>query len=142
MCCLARLVLQQAGDPPFAWSDSMRPLTTDPRFQPQFQPLASPSLPPADVVDFRGYFKVETFGHGAVIYRPGLPADKGYLLRTGRVRLLRQGKGKSPAVRSIPKPGDPFGEGLPPGGSPMAELAGSSRKCGVWCIEGLGLACT
>ena len=54
----------------------MRPLTTDPRFQPQFQPLASPSLPPADVVDFRGYFKVETFGHGAVIYRPGLPADK------------------------------------------------------------------
>jgi len=35
----------------------MRPLTTDPRFQPQFQPLASPSLPPADVVDFRGYFK-------------------------------------------------------------------------------------
>src|SRR5436189_222381 len=68
----------------------MRPLTTDPRFQPQFQPLASPSLPPADVVDFRGYFKVETFGHGAVIYRPGLPADKVYLLRSGRVRLLRQ----------------------------------------------------
>ena len=68
----------------------MRPLTTDPRYQPQFQPLASPSLPPADVVDFRGYFKVETFGHGAVIYRPGLPADKVYLLRSGRVRLLRQ----------------------------------------------------
>src|SRR5229473_3599681 len=60
----------------------MRP-QTDSRYQPQqqFQPLASPSLPPADVVDFRGYFKVETFGHGAVIYRPGMPADKVYLLR-------------------------------------------------------------
>ncbi len=65
----------------------MRP-QTDPRYQQQFQPLASPSLPPADVVDFRGYFKVETFGHGAVIYRPGMPADKVYLLRSGRVRLL------------------------------------------------------
>src|SRR2546428_451048 len=114
MCCLARLVLQQAGDTPFAWSNSMRPLTTDPRFQPQFQPLASPSLPPADVVDFRGYFKVETFGHGAVIYRPGLPADKVYLLRSGRVRLLRQGKGKSRSVLSILKPGDLFGERIRP----------------------------
>src|SRR2546429_9682689 len=95
----------------------MRPLTTDPRFQPQFQPLASPSLPPADVVDFRGYFKVETFGHGAVIYRPGLPADKVYLLRTGRVRLLRQGKGESPAGLSIPPPGDPLCAGRPPDGA-------------------------
>jgi len=114
----------------------MRPLTTDPRFQPQFQPLASPSLPPADVVDFRGYFKVETFGHGAVIYRPGLPADKVYLLRTGRVRLLRQGKGKSRSVLSILKPGDLFGEVLRPEGSLMEELAVSSGKCEVWSIEG------
>src|SRR6267378_3124635 len=114
----------------------MRPLTTDPRFQPQFQPLASPSLPPADVVDFRGYFKVETFGHGAVIYRPGLPADKVYLLRSGRVRLLRQGKGKSRSVLSILKPGDLFGEVLRPEGSLMEELAVSSGKCEVWSIEG------
>ena len=114
----------------------MRPLTTDPRFQPQFQPLASPSLPPADVVDFRGYFKVETFGHGAVIYRPGLPADKVYLLRSGRVRLLRQGKGKSRSVLAILKPGDLFGEVLRPEGSLMEELAVSSGKCEVWSIEG------
>src|SRR3989454_9995356 len=110
----------------------MRPLTTDPRFQPQFQPLASPSLPPADVVDFRGYFKVETFGHGAVIYRPGLPADKGYLLRTGRVRLLRQGKGKSRSGLSILKPGDLFGEGLRPDGPLMEGLAVSSGQGEGW----------
>jgi len=111
----------------------MRPLTTDPRFQPQFQPLASPSLPPADVVDFRGYFKVETFGHGAVIYRPGLPADKVYLLRSGRVRLLRQGKGKSRSVLSILKPGDLFGEVLRPEGSLMESCQSppASARCGA-----------
>src|SRR3989440_3692838 len=114
----------------------MRPLTTDPRYQPQFQPLASPSLPPADVVDFRGYFKVETFGHGAVIYRPGMPADKVFLLRGGRVRLLRQGKGKSRSVMSILKPGDLFGEVLRPEGSVMEEVSVASGKCEVWSIEG------
>ncbi len=113
----------------------MRP-QTDPRYQQQFQPLASPSLPPADVVDFRGYFKVETFGHGAVIYRPGMPADKVYLLRSGRVRLLRQGKGKSRSVLSILKPGDLFGEVLRSEGAMMEDLAVSSGKCEVWSIEG------
>ena len=113
----------------------MRP-QTDPRYQPQFQPLASPSLPPADVVDFRGYFKVETFAHSAVIYRPGDTADKVYLLRSGRVRLIRQGKGKSRSVLSILKPGDLFGEVLRPEGALIEELAVSSGKSEVWSIEG------
>ena len=103
----------------------------------QFQtPLASPSLPAADVVDFRGYFKVETFAHSSVIYRPGMPADKVFLLRSGRVRLLRQGKGKGRSVLAILKPGDLFGEVLRPEGSMMEELAISSGKCEVWSIEG------
>jgi len=113
----------------------MRPLTTDPRFQPQFQPLASPSLPPADVVDFRGYFKVETFGHGAVIYRPGLPADKVYLLRLGRVRLS-PGQGQEPVGPLDPQAWRPLREVLRPEGSLMEELAVSSGKCEVWSIEG------
>src|SRR5205823_5633220 len=103
----------------------------------QFQtPLASPSLPAADVVDFRGYFKVETFTHASIIYRPGVPADKVFLLRSGRVRLLRQGKGKGRSVLAILKPGDLFGEVLRPEGSLMEELAISSGKCEVWSIEG------
>src|ERR1700687_3873520 len=113
----------------------MRP-QTDPRYQQQFQPLASPSLPPADVVDFRGYFKVETFGHSAVIYRPGMPADKVFLLRTGRVRLLKQGKGKSRSVLSILKPGDLFGGVLRPDGAVMDDLALSSGRCEGRSIEG------
>ena len=102
----------------------------------QYQPLAAPSLPTADVVDFRGTFKVETFANGAVIYRPGMPADKVFLLRGGRVRLLRQGKGKSRSVMSILKPGDLFGEVLRPEGSVMEELSIASGKCEVWSIEG------
>ena len=69
----------------------MRAQPFENRYQPTpYQPLAAPSLPTADVVDFRGYFKVETFANGAVIYRPGMPADKVFLLRGGRVRQLRQ----------------------------------------------------
>ncbi len=100
------------------------------------QPLVSPSLPAADVVDFRGYFKVETFAHASVIYRPGMPADKVFLLRSGRVRLLRQGKGKGRSVLAILKPGDLFGEVLRPEGSVMEELSIASGKCEVWSIEG------
>src|SRR3989442_11853941 len=107
----------------------------DTRYQFQ-QPLASPSLPAADVVDFRGYFKVETFAHASVIYRPGMPADKVFLLRSGRVRLLRQGKGKGRSVLAILKPGDLFGEVLRPEGSVMEELAIASGKCEGWSIEG------
>jgi CRP-like cAMP-binding protein len=113
-----------------------QPFEQNHRFGPQYQPLAAPSLPTADVVDFRGYFKVETFANGAVIYRPGMPADKVFLLRGGRVRLLRQGRGKSKSVMSILKPGDLFGEVLRPDGSLMEELAVASGKCEVWSIEG------
>src|SRR2546421_10833680 len=112
-----------------------RQQSVDTRFQ--FQtPLASPSLPAADVVDFRGYFKVETFAHASVIYRPGMPADKVFLLRSGRVRLLRQRKGKGRSVLAILKPGDLFGEVLRPDGSVMDELAIASGRCEVWSIEG------
>ena len=115
----------------------MRAQPFENRYQPQhYQPLVAPSLPTADVVDFRGYFKVETFANGAVIYRPGMPADKVFLLRSGRVRLLRQGRGKSKSVMSILKPGDLFGEVLRPEGALMEELSIASGKCEVWSIEG------
>src|SRR2546427_332752 len=61
----------------------MRPLTTAPRFQPQFQPLASPSLPPADVADFRSYFRA------LLEARPALAVDVIRALNE-RVRQLRQ----------------------------------------------------
>src|SRR6478752_3062807 len=96
---------------------------------------STPNLPAADVVDLRGYFRVETFGPGAVIQKAGVQADKVYLVQSGRVRLLRQGKGRRKALLAVLKPGDLFGDVLR-AGSPMDEQAESSGKSEVWSIEG------
>ncbi len=53
---------------------------------------------PPEVLDFKGYFKVESFPHNAVIYRPGDMSDRVYLLKSGRVRLMRVGKSGARSV--------------------------------------------
>ena len=53
-------------------------------------------------IDFKGYFKVETFPHNSVIYRPGDTRDRVYLLKTGRVRLMRVGRNSQPLGRVHP----------------------------------------
>src|SRR4051794_36552624 len=60
----------------------------------------------SDVVDFRGYFKVETYPHNGVIYRPGDSGGKVYLLKRGRVRLIRTGRNAARSVLAILKAGD------------------------------------
>jgi CRP/FNR family transcriptional regulator, cyclic AMP receptor protein len=93
--------------------------------------------PPApDPSDFRGYFKVETYPHNSVIYRPGDPADKVFLLKGGRVRLIRVGKGTSRAVIGILRTGDLFGEMLRPDGALSDELAVAAGEAEVWSIDG------
>ena len=96
---------------------------------------STPHLPAADVVDLRGYFRVETFTSGAVIQKAGAHADKVYLVRSGRVRLMRQGKSKRKALLAILKPGDLFGDVLRSGGS-VDEQAESAGQSEVWSIEG------
>ncbi len=91
---------------------------------------------PAPEADFRGYFKVETYPHNSAIYRPGDPADKVYLLKSGRVRLIRVGKGSSRSVLAILRPGDLFGEMLRPEGAAAEELAVSAGEAEVWSIDG------
>lgn len=95
--------------------------------------LVPPSLPGADVVDLRGYFRVETFASGEAIHRGGA-SDKVYLVRAGRVRLLRAGKGRRRALLAVLKPGDLFGDVLR-GGSALEEYAESAGKTEVWSIE-------
>lgn len=87
-------------------------------------------------IDFKGSFKVETFPHNAVLYRPGDMSDRVYLLKSGRGRLMRIGKSGSRSVVSILKAGDLFGELFRPGGSPIEELAVASGEAEVWGIEG------
>ncbi|HZX41084.1 MAG TPA: Crp/Fnr family transcriptional regulator MrpC [Myxococcaceae bacterium] len=91
---------------------------------------------PQEAIDFKGYFKVETFPHNAVIYRPGDASDRVYLLKTGRVRLMRLGRNSQRSVVSILRPGDLFGELFRPEGTPVEELAVSAGEAEVWSIEG------
>ena len=85
--------------------------------------MGMPATPPQESGDFRGYFKVETYPHNSVIFRPGDPADKVYLLKSGRVRLIRLGKGASRSVVSILRAGDLFGDMMRPEGAQTEELA-------------------
>jgi CRP-like cAMP-binding protein len=89
-----------------------------------------------EIIDFKGYFKVETYPHNSVIYRPGDTTDRVYLLKTGRVRLMRLGKNSQRSVVSILRAGDLFGEQFRPEGSPIEELAVAAGEAEVWSIEG------
>lgn len=92
--------------------------------------------PANEVMDFKGYFKVETFPHNSIIYRPGDSADRVYLLKSGRVRLMRVGRNGSRSVLALLRAGDLFGELMRPEGSTVEELAVASGEAEVWSIEG------
>lgn len=92
--------------------------------------------PGQDVLDFKGYFKVETFPHNSVIYRPGDTQDRVYLLKAGRVRLMRVGKNGARSVTAILRPGDLFGDLFRPDGTAIEELSVAAGEAEVWSIEG------
>jgi CRP/FNR family transcriptional regulator, cyclic AMP receptor protein len=97
---------------------------------------ANKLVPGQEVIDFKGYFKVETFPHNAIIYRPGDTTDRVYLLKSGRVRLMRIGKNSTRSVVSILRAGDLFGELFRPEGSAVEEMSISAGEAEVWSIEG------
>jgi len=92
-----------------------------------------------EVQEFKGYFKVETYPHNAVIYRPSDAADKMYLLKSGRVRILRSGKGTARSVLALLRPGDMFGDVLRSEGATMSEMAVANGEAEVWSIDGRDL---
>lgn len=99
--------------------------------------VATPSVPiGAEVVDFRGYFKVDVYPHNAVIYRPGDPADRVFLLKRGRVRLVRTGRNAARSVLAILRAGDLFGEiSLGETGLTTEEQAIASGEAEIWSIN-------
>ena len=92
--------------------------------------------PPSESLEFKGYFKVETFANNAVIYQPGDTADRVFLLKGGRVRLMRIGRNDVRSVVSILRAGDLFGELFRPDGTTTDELAISAGDAEVWSIDG------
>ena len=97
---------------------------------------ANKIVPGQEAIDFKGYFKVESFPHNSVIYRYGDTTDRVYLLKSGRVRLMRVGKNGTRSVVSILRPGEIFGEVFRPEGTTIEEMAVASGEAEVWSIEG------
>jgi CRP/FNR family transcriptional regulator, cyclic AMP receptor protein len=97
---------------------------------------ANKIVPGPEVLDFKGYFKVENFPHNSVIYRPGDTNERVYLLKSGRVRLMRLGKNSTRSVTSILRAGDLFGELFRPEGTQIEELAVAAGEAEVWSIDG------
>lgn len=89
----------------------------------------------SDPVEYRGYFRIEAHPSQSVIYRPGDPADKVYVLRRGRVRLVRVGQTGTKSVLGILRPGDLFGDLLRPEGAILDEFAIASGEAEVWSID-------
>jgi CRP-like cAMP-binding protein len=78
---------------------------------------------------------LQTFSHQAVIYRPGEALTCAYLLKSGRVRLLRVGRNGRKAVFAILRAGDLFGDVFRPEGTSSDELAVASGEVGLWVLE-------
>ena len=97
-----------------------------------------------DRPDLLTYFKAESFADGDVLYRPDDPADRIYLLRAGRVRLMRPAgpdaaPGETESIHDLLRPGDLFGEALRPSHATMEESAVAQGETEVWSIEGRDL---
>ena len=88
----------------------------------------------SEVAELSDPFRSESYPTGAVIYRPGDPADRVYLVKGGRVRLLRQGRGGRRSLLAVLRRGDLFGDLLRPQGALMEELAVASGATQVWSI--------
>lgn len=89
---------------------------------------------PSEVASFSDPFHAENYANGATIYRAGDAADRVYLVKSGRVRLLRQGRGNRRLLLAVLRKGDLFGELLRPEELVMEEMAVASGATQVWSI--------
>jgi CRP/FNR family cyclic AMP-dependent transcriptional regulator len=89
------------------------------------------------------HFRVESHTSGSVIYKADEAAERIYLLRSGRVRLVRPGSGDGAArqdcVHALLRPGDLFGDALRSSDATMDETAIAQGEVELWSIAGKDL---
>jgi CRP-like cAMP-binding protein len=68
------------------------------------------------------------------IYNVGDPADRVYLVKSGRVRLMRVGPTGRRELLTLLREGDLFGELLCPDGAVMEDMAVAAGQTQVWSI--------
>jgi CRP-like cAMP-binding protein len=89
---------------------------------------------PSEVASISDPFHAENYATGAVIYRSGEATDRVYLVKSGRVRLLRPGRGNQRALLAVLRKGDLFGELFRPEEAVTEEMAVASGATQVWSI--------
>jgi CRP-like cAMP-binding protein len=86
---------------------------------------------PVEEADFDGLFRTESFPDGAEIIRASDTAERAYLIKSGRVRLLRARPDGSRSVTAILCAGDMFCDLF----RPPEQLAVAAGPAEVWCLE-------
>ena len=98
---------------------------------------ANKIVPGQEAIDFKGYFKVETFPHNSVIYRPGDTTDRVYLLKT-RPRAPDARWARTAPARWCPSCARATCSAScsAPRAPPIEEMAVAAGEAEVWSIEG------
>lgn len=88
-------------------------------------------------VDARGYFRIDVHPHNAAIFKTGDTMDRVYLIKRGRVHLVRINHRGRKSVLAILKAGDICGElAIGEEGLTAEEHAIASGETEVWSISG------
>lgn len=87
---------------------------------------------PVEEADFSGLFRTESFPDGGEIIHPNDTGERAFLIKSGRVRLLRARPDGSRSVTAILRAGDLFGDLF----RPPDLLAVAAGPAEVWCLDG------
>lgn len=97
---------------------------------------AKPAPTPLEMSEARAAFKAQRHVAGEVICRSGSGNDRIYLLKSGRVRLMREGRRGVRSVTAILKAGELFGDNTRGESLEGEELAVAAGEVEVWAVEG------
>jgi CRP/FNR family cyclic AMP-dependent transcriptional regulator len=95
---------------------------------------ANPVANRVDTTEPRTSFQTETYPDGAVLWQSSEPTGRVFLVKAGRVRLVRGSRKGARAMTALLKAGDLFGEQRPEAGS-TEESAVASGDVEVWSLD-------
>jgi CRP/FNR family cyclic AMP-dependent transcriptional regulator len=95
---------------------------------------ASPVARPVDPPEPRTSFQIETHPDGTILWQSSEPTGRVFLVKSGRVRLMRGPRKGARAMTALLKAGDLFGEQRPEATS-TEELAVASGDVEVWGLD-------
>ena len=90
---------------------------------------------PAEPFDLHGIFRAESFPNKAVIYAPGDALDRSFIVKSGRVRLMRYRPHAGRSVTDFLRPGDFFGDLFGAEAQTAEDFAVAAGDAEVWVLD-------